>query len=186
MMSQVPVQSRQVVVVAGSDPSSTTNLITLWERKSPQDPWIQVGVPLPGRNGESGWSESHHEGDLSSPVGVFTLTAAGGRLPDPGTGLPYEYQPSFYRAGDPGTALAEAFDYVLAIDYNRMSGHPPSDPNRPLGAQAGGDIWMHVDHASPTHGCVAVSREAIEAILAWLTPAAHPVMVMGDQAALSA
>ncbi len=186
MMSRVPVESRQVVVVTGDSSSSTTNLVTLWERHGPQDPWTQVGVSIPGRNGEDGWAVTHREGDSSSPVGVFTLTAAGGRLPDPGTGLPYEYQPSFYQAGDAGTPMAAAFDYVVAVDYNRLSGHPPSDPHRPLGEQAGGDIWLHIDHASPTRGCVTVPRETMETILHWLTPAAHPVVVMGDQARLSA
>ena len=101
-------------------------------------------------------------------------------------GLPYEYQPTFYQAGGTGTAKTTAFDYVIAIDYNRLAGHPPSDPHRPLGEKAGGDIWLHIDHSAPTRGCVTVSQEAMEAILHWLTPAAYPVIVMGDQGSLTA
>jgi hypothetical protein len=73
----------------------------------------------------------------------------------------------------------------VAIDYNRVPGRPPSDPTRPLGLAAGGDIWIHVDHASATSGCITVSEDAIEALLRWLSPASHPMIIMGDRATVA-
>ncbi|CAI7975557.1 MULTISPECIES: hypothetical protein [unclassified Parafrankia] len=187
MMSRIPSSTRQVVVVTGADQSSTVNRVVLWQRADADAPWTAVGAEIPGRNGANGWTHDHVEGDLRSPVGVFSLTAAGGRYADPGTALPYEYRPSFYRAGGyEGDPMGEAFNYVVAIDYNRLPGHPPSDPTRPLGAAAGGDIWLHVDHNTPTRGCVSLPQASMETVLHWLAPSSHPMIIMGDRASLEA
>ncbi|WP_239307902.1 MULTISPECIES: L,D-transpeptidase family protein [unclassified Frankia] len=182
MSERIADVNRQVIVVSAPDQTATTNTVTLWQRTDACAGWTRAAAPLAGRNGANGWSLNHYDGDLCSPVGVFTLTAAGGRQPDPGTLMPYEYRPSYYQTGEPD--MAAAFDYVVAIDYNRMPGYPPSDPKRPLGTAAGGGIWLHVDHNCATQGCVAVTREGIVAILAWLSPASRPLIVMGDAASL--
>ncbi|WP_035750964.1 transpeptidase [Parafrankia discariae] len=187
MMARIPSSTRQVIVVTGADQSSTVNRVVLWQRADADAPWTAVGAEIPGRNGANGWSHDHVEGDLRSPVGVFSLTAAGGRYADPGTALPYEYRPSFYQAGGyEGDPMGEAFNYVVAIDYNRLPGHPPSDPTRPLGAAAGGDIWLHVDHNTPTRGCVSLPQASMETVLHWLAPSSHPMIIMGDRASLQA
>ncbi|KJE23955.1 hypothetical protein FF36_01642 [Frankia torreyi] len=187
MSAKIPRDALQVIVASGADRDTNTNNVTLWQRANPDAPWEPFGAPLTGRNGANGWTFTHHEGDLRSPIGVFSLTAAGGRLPDPGTGMPYEYRPAFYRTAAPqGQPMADAFNYVVAIDYNRLPGRPPSDPTRPLGDQVGGDIWLHVDHRSPTRGCVAVEQDALTSILRWLKPTAHPMIVMGDVGDLGA
>lgn len=187
MMAKIPRAALQTIVVTGADRDANSNSITLWQRASADAPWVPSGAPMTGRNGANGWTTSHHEGDLRSPIGVFSLTAAGGRLPDPGTSMPYEYRPSFFQTAAPqGQPLADAFNYVVAIDYNRVAGRPPSDPARPLGDGVGGDIWLHVDHQSPTRGCVALPQDQLVSVLRWLNPAAHPMIVMGDAADLGA
>ncbi|CAO5153633.1 YkuD domain-containing protein [Frankia sp. AiPs1] len=187
MMSRVPRDARQVIVVSGAGHDASINNVTLWQRADEKAPWVPYGVPMTGRNGANGWTETHREGDLRSPIGVFGLTAAGGRLPDPGTAMPYEYRPSFYQTAAPqGEPMADAFNYVVAIDYNRVAGRPPSDPARPLGDQVGGDIWLHVDHQSATRACVALPQGELVSILRWLSPSSHPVLVMGDVADLGA
>ncbi|MBL7522216.1 L,D-transpeptidase family protein, partial [Frankia sp. CNm7] len=187
-LAQLPADTRQVMLVSGPDRDATTNTVTLWERADEASGWAGRGLPLAGRNGENGWTLDHREGDLRSPVGVFSLTAAGGRLPDPGTALPYEHRPSYFvagsgRANDP---MSAAFNYLVAIDYNRVPGSPPSDEARPLGQRAGGDIWLHIDHQSPTRGCIALPQDSLVAILRWLDPGSHPMIIMGDAATLAA
>ncbi|MEX5635347.1 L,D-transpeptidase family protein [Parafrankia sp. FMc2] len=187
MMSRIPAATRQVIVVTAADASATVNRVVRWQRAAPDAPWTAVGAEIAGRNGANGWTHDHVEGDRRSPVGVFSLTAAGGRYADPGTALPYEFRPSFYQAGGhAGDPMAEAFNYVVAIDYNRLPGHPPSDPTRPLGAGAGGDIWLHVDHNTPTRGCISLPQASMEAVLHWLTPSSQPMIIMGDRASIEA
>jgi L,D-peptidoglycan transpeptidase YkuD (ErfK/YbiS/YcfS/YnhG family) len=184
-LAQVPPDARQVVVVTGRGANSAVSTAVVYERTAAG--W-RAGTPWPAHNALRGWSRDHHAGDLRSPVGVFTLSDAGGRLADPGTKLPYDHSPrgfSLGGAGFDGESLAGAFDYVVAIDYNRGRGLSPLDWTRPLGNGKGGGIWFHVDHGGPTHGCVSLSRAHMKQLLDTLDPARHPVVVMGDAASLS-
>jgi L,D-peptidoglycan transpeptidase YkuD (ErfK/YbiS/YcfS/YnhG family) len=134
-----------------------------------------------------GWTPEHHQGDLRSPIGVYALTDAGGLLPDPGTKLTYDRSRAFteHGTGFDGEPLAHAFDYVVAINYNRKPGTSPRDWTMPEGAARGGQIWFHVDHGGPTHGCVSLPAADMVTLLRTLDPARHPVVVMGDAATLA-
>jgi L,D-peptidoglycan transpeptidase YkuD (ErfK/YbiS/YcfS/YnhG family) len=184
---RIPTSARQLVLVSGKGLRDTTSTVTLWERDGASG-WKQVGGPIPAHNGAGGWSADHHEGDEKTPIGVFTLTAGGGALPDPGAKIPYEYRASYYTTSGTflGGDLRGTFDYVVAIDYNRIPGTPPSDSRKPDGAAKGGDIWLHVDHQSPTHACVSLPLDNMRSLVRWLDPADHPVVAMGDAASLAA
>jgi hypothetical protein len=71
----------------------------------------------------------------------------------------------------------------LTVDRDRP-GTSPLDWTRPLGADKGGGIWLHVDHDGPTQACVSVARQHMRELLRTLDPAQHPVIVMGDAASL--
>jgi L,D-peptidoglycan transpeptidase YkuD (ErfK/YbiS/YcfS/YnhG family) len=184
-LAKVPRDARQVVLVTGRGHDSPVATVTLY-RWSPGG-W-QPGATWPAHNAKDGWTDDHHGGDLRTPVGVFTLSDAGGLRSDPGTRLPYHHSGGFHIGGRgfEGEPLAGSFDYVVAIDYNRKPGTSPLDWTRPLGAAKGGGIWFHVDHGGPTHGCVSVSESHMKQLLAALDPKLHPVVVMGDAASLAA
>ncbi|MGF7233374.1 MAG: L,D-transpeptidase family protein [Frankia sp.] len=188
MARKIPKDTTQVIVVRGAGHDAVTNTVARWQRASPGAPWRPVGASLPGHNGANGWSTDHHEGDLRSPVGVFTLTNAAGRLPDPGSKLPYEFKPDYYVSTGTflGHPLAGSLDYLVEINYNHIPGTPPSNRARPLGQALGGGIFLHIDHGAPTHGCISIARDQVVATIRWLDPAAHPVIVMGDAASLAA
>jgi len=181
----VPASSTQAVVVRGDGTDDARTTVELYERDSRG--WRRTGA-WRGHVGARGWTNDHHEGDLRSPVGTFTLSDAGGRRPDPGTRLPYHQSSDFVPSGDRafGDSLDGAFDYVVAIDFNRVVGRSPLDSQRPKGRELGGGIWLHVDHDGPTHGCVSVPEDGMRTLLRALLPAAHPVVVMGDAARLAA
>ncbi|MFJ1585767.1 L,D-transpeptidase family protein [Streptomyces sp. NPDC088197] len=184
--SAIPAASRQVLVASGKAKNSADSTVTLWSRTA--DGHWSAGAAWPAHNALRGWTDKHHSGDLHSPIGVFTLSDAGGFDADPGAKLPYHHSSAF-RAGGvgfDGEPLDAAFDYVIAIDYNRVPGTSPLDGTQPLGANRGGGIWVHVDHGGPTHGCVSVSAAHMVDLLHTLVPADHPVIVMGDHASLSA
>ncbi|MEU9122880.1 L,D-transpeptidase family protein [Streptomyces sp. NPDC048506] len=178
---RIPANARQVLVVTGKDMDSFQSRVVLYTREEGSNDW-EAGPAWSAHNAAHGWTDDHHYGDLRSPIGVYTLTDAGGRLPAPdGTKLPYDHNGRFVADGTgvEGEPLAGAFDYVIAINYNRETGTSPLDPERPLGDAKGGGVWLHVDHDGPTQGCVSLKPKAMRQLLSTLDPDLHPVIVMG-------
>ncbi|MEU6141174.1 L,D-transpeptidase family protein [Streptomyces sp. NPDC047081] len=179
----IPGDSGQVVAVYGEGANSPDSTVVLYTKRG--SAWDRTRS-WPAHNGKKGWTADHHEGDKRSPVGVFTLTDAGGVLADPGARLPYTRDPSFAAPRWWAKSHWHDFDYVIAIDYNRVKGRPPNDPTRPEGDAKGGGIWLHMDHGSGTSACVSLSKPAMEYLLRTLDPDRHPVVVMGDRDDLKA
>ncbi|MFB7635230.1 hypothetical protein ACFC0M_30340 [Streptomyces sp. NPDC056149] len=182
LRSRIPAGSRQVVAVYGAGPNSPDATVVLYDREG--NDWVGKGS-WPAHNGRRGWTVDHHEDDQRSPVGVFRLTDAGGVRADPGTRLPYTHSAAFTPPSYWSKNTRHDFDYVVAIDYNRVAGASPLDPTRPQGQSKGGGVWLHVDHGSGTSACVSVAEPAMAALLRALDPARQPVVVMGDKAHLS-
>ncbi|XIG78360.1 hypothetical protein C1N81_37475 [Streptomyces sp. SGAir0957] len=180
---RIPANSRQVVAVYGDGKDSADATIALFTKDG--DTWKKARS-WSGHNGKKGWTTNHREGDKRSPVGVFTLSDAGGVLADPGAKLPYTQTASIQAPHYWAKSHWHDFDYVIAIDYNRAKGTPPNDPARPQGQSKGGSIWLHMDHGSGTSACVSQSKANMEYLLKTLDPAQHPVVVMGDKAELKA
>ena len=181
---QIPDDTRQVVAVYGDGADRATATVVLYTKDG--DGW-KKRADWPAHNGKKGWTPDHHEDDKRSPVGVFTLTDAGGVLTDPGPGgLPYTRSDAFAAPRTWAESHWHDFDLVIAIDYNRVKGTPPNDPTRPEGQSKGGSIWLHMDHGSGTSGCVSLSEQGMRHLLRTLEPDQHPVVVMGDKASLRA
>ncbi|MFF7070395.1 L,D-transpeptidase family protein [Streptomyces pseudovenezuelae] len=183
LQRRIPAASRQVVAVYGDGKDSPDATVVLYTRRG--SVWDRVR-DWPAHNGSKGWTTDHREGDRRSPVGVFTLSDAGGVLPDPGARLPYTRSAAMAAPRWWPRSYWHDFDYVVAIDYNRVLGTPPNNQTRPRGYSEGGGIWLHLDHGSGTSACVSVSRPAMRYLLRTLDPDRHPVVVMGDRADLRA
>ncbi|MFK0170639.1 hypothetical protein ACIQU5_17690 [Streptomyces sp. NPDC090306] len=195
---RVPTDSRQVLAVYGDGKDSAHSTAVLYTRGAAKSGGAaRDGRWRPARswdahNGRRGWTLDHHENDKRSPVGVFTLSDAGGVLPAPaadpaaGSSLPYTRSAAFAAPHGWPRAYWHDFDYVIAIDYNRVRGTAPNDPVRPQGQDKGGGIWLHMDHGSGTSACVSLPEPAMAYLLRTLDPKLHPVVVMGDRADLGA
>lgn len=185
-VAKIPAETRQVLVASGVGKDASDTTVTLWTRTA-EGGWT-AGTSWPAHNAYKGWTTSHASGDLRSPIGLFSLTDAGGRKADPGGKLPYDQDSSFVMGGTGfnGEPLAGSFDYVVAINYNRVVGSSPLDTRFPEGAAKGGGIWLHVDHGGPTHGCVSLTEDHMIELIKQLDPAAHPMIAMGDAASLAA
>ncbi|MFD8411805.1 hypothetical protein ACFV2Q_08585 [Streptomyces sp. NPDC059650] len=180
-LARIPADSLQLILVTGKARDSSYATAALYTRPAAGADWV-LAERWPARNGARGWSTERSYGDLTSPVGVFSLSDAGGLLPKPpGTRLPYDRSRAFTASGHgvEGESLAGSFDYVVAIDFNRKRGVSPLDPTKPEGERKGGNIWLHVDHDGPSQGCVGISKQAMRRVLRTLDPAAKPVIVMG-------
>ncbi|MFJ6212373.1 L,D-transpeptidase family protein [Streptomyces sp. NPDC092296] len=181
-LAKIPAQTRQVVVAYGDGVDAATGKVTLYQKTGSR--WI-AEASWDSHNGRRGWTPAHHENDLRSPEGVFTLTDAGGVLPDPGSKLPYHQDPAFTPPASWGASHRHDFDYVIAIDYNRVQGSSPLDARRPQGESKGGGIWLHLDPGKGSSACVTLPKAAVKQLLRTLDPAQHPVVVMGDRADLA-
>ena len=183
-MAEVPAEATQVLVSTTSERDGTQATTTLYER-TPSG-WEEL-KSFSGHNGKNGWKRDRHEGDKTTPIGVFSITDAGGYLEDPGTELPYTQSDDLRKGASRtyGEEFPQVFDYVIAINYNRKPGTPPTDGTRPHGWEKGGDIWLHVDHASPTLGCVTIDREDVKYLLKTLDPDQHPHIILGPQDVIS-
>ncbi|MEU6089985.1 L,D-transpeptidase family protein [Streptomyces sp. NPDC047085] len=184
LYQRIPAGSSQVLVVYGEGRNSARSTVVLYTRHGVE--WHQTRS-WHAHNGRNGWTTDHWMDDERSPVGVFTLSDAGGVLPDPGTRLPYDHDEGAYAPPDgwDGTHQHD-FDYVIAIDYNRVKGTHPHDTTRPEGVEKGGGIWLHLDHGGGTSGCISLPKQAMRYLLRTLDPARHPVAVMGNVAELRA
>ncbi|MFD4758454.1 L,D-transpeptidase family protein [Streptomyces sp. NPDC058439] len=178
----IPADARQALVVTGDAYDSSLSTAVFYTRDDAAAGWRAATGRWPAHNGLNGWADEHWEDDLRTPVGVYGLTAAGGRFEPPETAFPYEQRPEFAVSGEgfEGETLEGSFDYVVAVDYNRVPGASPLDPERPLGKERGGGIWIHVDHGGPTQGCISLPENRMRELLRILDPEKKPVVVIGD------
>lgn len=140
------------------------------------------------------------EGDGKSPAGVFALSTAFGYSAQPLQGLKLPYRPL--------TPTIECVDDVASRFYNRIvdrakvapdwnsSEHMASEGDAyrwgavidhnasPTVPSVGSCVFMHI-WSGPTEGtagCTAMPQQQLEPILAWLDPAASPILVQLPQA----
>ncbi|MGH3312019.1 MAG: L,D-transpeptidase family protein [Streptomyces sp.] len=182
---KIPRDARQVLAVYGEDEDSAEATVRLYTKEGETGEAWSRKRSWPAHNGKKGWTPAHHEGDKRSPVGVFTVSDAGGVLPAPDAKLPYTNSDAFTPPSHWPKATRHDFDHVIAVDYNRVRGTTPLDPTRPQGQSKGGSIWLHLDHGSGTSGCVSIPKSGMRYLLRTLDPDRHPVVVMGDKASLA-
>lgn len=164
----------QALIATGHGRHSSYATLTRWSYRD--GCWTKV-ASTPARNGARGWHHRPWDYSYFSPIGTFTLTDAGGRLAaPPGTRLPYHHSRSGFTGPSPGV-----FDYVVAINFNRVPGRSPLDLTRPDPRIKDGGIWLHVSGAGATRGCISISKKQMRATLRWLDPKAEPVVVMGPR-----
>jgi L,D-peptidoglycan transpeptidase YkuD (ErfK/YbiS/YcfS/YnhG family) len=183
--------SRVITVVAPST-GSTTATLQAWQKSS--SGWNRRGNAIAAYLGTGGLTSHPSESLSATPIGSFTLTQAFGHDPDPGTSLPYTQttpadwwisQPGplyntmqhcsarcAFTQGNPNEHLyyeTPYYDYAVVIDYNRA----------PVVQGAGSAFFLHVTVGAPTQGCISLPMQSLVDLLRWLTPGAHPRILVG-------
>ncbi len=181
-----------MITVVAPTTGSTTATLQAWT-KAPAG-WMRYGPQLPAHLGSDGLSAHPSESVSATPIGAFTLTQAFGADPDPGTELPYrQTNPNDWWISQPGPLYntfqqcasscpftqgapnehlfyeTPYYDYAVVIDYNRW----------PVVQGAGSAFFLHVTDGAPTAGCVAIPQAELVSIMRWLSPAAHPRILIG-------
>ena len=182
----------QVITVSAASTRSETATLRAWQRSGAG--WAPYGPPVVAYVGRSGITATESEALTASPIGSFSLTQAFGRLPNPGTRLPYfQTSPSDWWISQPGQYynthqvclaacafntgtpnarlyyVAPQYDLAIVIDYNRF----------PVVQGAGSGIFLHVTAGRPTNGCVSIALPDLVRIMRWVNPADHPRILIG-------
>lgn|GEM_PF-320956 len=147
--------AHQVIIVTASGWSSPAGTLTAWERDA--HGWRRVIAPTPAVLGARGLvlASQRRQSTGTTPAGTFAIPSSFGRLPNPGTGLPYtQLTPKDawpYNPDDPSTynVFQDAdrswdsyghnveylwrhgvqYDYVAVLDYNLPRGSITTDAN---------------------------------------------------------
>lgn len=182
-----PAQSTQWIVVGVPSASSTSGTLTAYQRVG-QD-WKVVLGPTKAMVGDAGVGEGE-DGVHRTPVGTFAFDQAFGRLPNPGTKMPYfqasqqdwwdedagspTYNTHVHSAANPSSITENLYDSGPVYDYAvNMAVNPKRIPGKVSG------IFLHITDGTPTWGCVAVGRNEMKSLLTWLDPSTNPRITVG-------
>lgn len=183
-----------MITVTARSSGSTTGTLQAWTKVA-SGKWQRYGSSVTAHLGADGVG-SASESTSRTPAGSFTMTQAFGRYGDPGTSLPYFVtNPSDYWISQAGSTynthqrcsscgynngsnerlyyVNPEYNYAVLIDYNTR--------NAPGGVRAGkgSAFFLHVTDGSATAGCVAISQSKLTSLMRWLTPSAHPRILIG-------
>jgi L,D-peptidoglycan transpeptidase YkuD (ErfK/YbiS/YcfS/YnhG family) len=186
----------RVITVVARSTHSTTATLQAWT-KAPGGGWLRHGAAVTAHVGSDGLTTQPSESKSATPIGSFTLTRAFGHDADPGTPLPYTHTtPSYWWISQPGKLYntmqhcasncaftrgnpnehlyyeTPFYNYAVVIDYNTRNAGP-------VRQGAGSAFFLHVTDGHATAGCVAIPQSKLISIMKWLSPAAHPRILIG-------
>lgn len=162
-LKTLPKEVKQVILVQD-------HKLSLWNRT---DLSWEMAFEVPCHYGNNGLSADRHDGDGTTPIGLFKVLYCFGNAPDPGAGMTYrEVQRTSYWSGEkedyntwvevePGTRdmsrsehlyrFKISYKYAMAIDFN----------TNPVVWGKGFAIFIHCDYLDDqtTAGCVAIEEK---------------------------
>lgn len=174
----------QVISVVGVGGSKAK--MDVWQRG--RAGWQPVGAGIPANIGSNGMAPQTHDGEMKTPMGIFTLDFAFGTAPNPGGGLQYvQVTPDHWWDGDmksptyntmqvckkaqcpfntdpsSGTENLDITAYKHAVVMGVNKARVPGN---------GGAFFVHTTDGGPTAGCVAIDDAMLVKIMQWLRPGA--------------
>jgi L,D-peptidoglycan transpeptidase YkuD (ErfK/YbiS/YcfS/YnhG family) len=189
--------AQQVVAVVASSSGSTTATISAYQHDA--GGWRQAFGPWSGYIGRDGAAPigAKREGDGRTPSGVFGFDFMFGVNADPG--VRYQYRritgPNIVWDDDSSSPL-----YNEWVDDTTTSGGADPEPmdttpsylygvvlsyNDARTPGLGSGIFLHVNHGSPTSGCISLPEGELLDVLRWLDPAESPRIAIGTLASLT-
>ncbi|WP_197377182.1 L,D-transpeptidase family protein [Mycolicibacterium baixiangningiae] len=150
--------------------------------------WQPIGVGIPAFIGAKGMAPQTHDGQMKTPMGVFTLDFAFGTAPSPGLGLPYvQVGPDHWWDGDMKSPTYNTmqvckkeqcrFDTSLSagtenLDIPQYKHAVVMGVNKARVPGNGGAFFVHSTGGGPTAGCVAIDDGTLVEVMRWLRPGA--------------
>ena len=186
------ITGNQAIVVTAAHYGDTKATWTAYQRSAKG--WTVALGPWTANVGKKGIAPAgeKREGDLRTPTGTFGFDFMFGVQPDPGVKFP------FRRVSGPNIVWVENPDSPLYNEWVDSNQHPEEADednmykptvyaygaviNYNTAARTpglGSGIFMHVQGAGPTAGCVSLPESKLVTALKWLDPAASPAIVIG-------
>jgi L,D-peptidoglycan transpeptidase YkuD (ErfK/YbiS/YcfS/YnhG family) len=183
----------QLITAVAPDTGSTAGTVTWWDRRD--GGWARAGS-APARFGARGLADgrTRRQGTNTTPTGLYGLPYAFGVEQAP-RGTAYRYRPvrenswwcqdngsrAYNRWTEPRPADCAAEEAEHLIAYGRQYAHAmvvAFNYARPVRGRGAG-IFLHVNGAGATAGCVSVPKSAMRRVLDWADPAARPHLAIG-------
>ena len=188
--------AQQLLIVDAPSWGATTATLTAWTLT--QSGWVEALGPISAHTGYSGWEtpSNRHEGDGSTPVGLFSIgSTIYGVNPNPG-GMALTYHqliPGDYWDENPASPTYNTFQEstntdcannpfggdteclwqeTVAYQYFAVIEFNPAPTSNPIGS----GVFLHVSTESATAGCVSLNESDLLSVLRWLNPSAHPMI----------
>ncbi|CQD10953.1 hypothetical protein ACT17_13830 [Mycolicibacterium conceptionense] len=174
----------QVISVVGVGGSKAK--MDVWQR-GPAG-WQPVGAGIDANVGANGMAPQTHDGEMKTPMGIFTLDFAFGTAPNPGGGLQYvQVTPDHWWDGDMKSPTYNTMQVCkkaqCPFNTDPSSGtenlHIPQykhavvmGVNKARVPGNGGAFFVHTTDGGPTAGCVAIDDATLVKIMQWLRPGA--------------
>lgn len=199
---RLPPGAEQLIVASAPTREPADYLVTLraYARAGRSARWRLIFGPWAAETGYGHLRVHRHEGDGSTPIGVFGFGATiYGNEPDPGglhlryrrlrcgdwwdedefspmynrfVQLPCGVEPAFAPVSEALWRETIAYPFFAVIDFN-------VDPTIGGADAPGSGIFLHAWVNGPTAGCVALARGRLLELLRWLDPSSHPVIAIG-------
>ena len=174
-------QVLSVVSTGGS-----TAKMDVWQRDA--NGWQPVGTAIPVHVGANGMVPQSHDGEMATPMGIFSLDFAFGTQPNPGGGLKYvQVTRDYWWDGDMNSPTYNTMQVCkkadCPFDTNPASGTenlyiPQYAHAIVMGVNTarvpgnGGAFFVHTTDGGPTAGCVSLDDDTLVKIMRWLQPGA--------------
>lgn len=174
----------QVLSVVGT--GGATAKMDVWQRG--ESGWQPIGSGIPVHIGANGMVPQSHDGEMATPMGVFSLDFAFGTQPNPGTGLEYvQVTRDYWWDGDMNSPTYNTMQVCKKADcaFNTDPSSGTENLYIPQYAHAvvmgvnkarvpgnGGAFFVHTTDGGPTAGCVALDDDTLVKIMKWLKPGA--------------
>ena len=174
----------QVISVVGVGGSNAK--VDVYERTSAG--WQAVAAGIPAHVGSAGMAPETHDGQMLTPMGVFSLDFAFGTAPSPGGGLQYvQVGKDHWWDGDMKSPTYNTMQVCkkaqCPFDTDPSSGTENLDipqyehavvmgVNKARVPGNGGAFFLHTTDGGPTAGCVSIGDQTLVGIIKWLRPGA--------------
>jgi L,D-peptidoglycan transpeptidase YkuD (ErfK/YbiS/YcfS/YnhG family) len=192
----LPGATTQVVIVHAPGYSGTHATLETFAKAGGE--WRRQFPAMAARIGANGFSDSHTEGDGTTPTGVYAFSATMyGIDANPGVRYTYhrivaddwwnenpdspEYNTFQHTPANPGGGSEAlwtetvAYRHFAVIRYNIPA----------TGHARGSGIFLHAGTGRSTAGCVSLPLSDLVQVLAWLDPSKSPRIVLSPDTVLS-